>query len=81
MPSNRVAEVSVIINQYAEVSHNYEREHEYNIWFTLKATDQRELAAKLEEIIQKITVAAEDVLSLPTKNCYKINVRFKIAEV
>jgi DNA-binding Lrp family transcriptional regulator len=79
VPANRVTEVSSIINQYPEVSHNYEREHKYNIWFTLKAPSQSELTAKIEEIARKTAVATEDILSLPTKKCYKINVHFKLA--
>jgi hypothetical protein len=28
--------VAAVINQYSNISHNYEREHEYNVWFTLR---------------------------------------------
>ncbi len=79
IPSGRVDEVSEVINQYSGVSHNYMREHEYNVWFTLKAQSYAELEITLREILNKAAVAAKDALSLPTKCCFKVNVRFQIA--
>jgi siroheme decarboxylase len=78
VPPERVDAVSDVINQYPEVSHNYEREHEYNVWFTLKAHNQSELKGTLEEIAQRAAVISKDILDLPTKNCFKINVRFQM---
>jgi DNA-binding Lrp family transcriptional regulator len=78
VPQNKVEDVSEVINQYRGVSHNYEREHEYNVWFTLKAQSQPELTATIEEIAQKTAVNPKNILNLPTKSCFKINVSFKI---
>lgn len=78
VPQDRVEAVSAVINQYQEVSHNYLREHEYNIWFTLRAQNQTELSSTLKEITQKARLTSKDILNLPTKNCFKINVRFNI---
>jgi len=79
VPSEQITTVSQLINQYSGVSHNYLREHEYNVWFTLNAPTQLELETTLTEILQKTAVATKDMLNLPTKNCFKINVRFQIA--
>lgn len=75
---SRVNDVADVINQYPEVSHNYEREHEYNVWFTLKAKSETELSATLEEITQKVALDKKDLINLPTKTCFKINVRFNM---
>lgn len=76
VPADRVNTVADVINQYQAVSHNYQRENQYNIWFTLKAKTQTELTATLEEITQKAAINKKDILNLPTKTCFKINVRF-----
>jgi len=78
VPAERVTAVAQVINQYSGVSHNYLRDHEYNVWFTLNAPTSSELETTLTEILQKTAVAAKDMLNLPTKNCFKINVRFQI---
>ncbi len=78
VPKNKVPEVARIINSYSAISHNYEREHEYNVWFTITATNNDELAMMLEAIRQKTGISSDDVLNLPTKNRFKINVRFQL---
>ena len=78
VPKNHVDNVASIVNQYENVSHNYEREDEYNVWFTLAASTTKELAKKLDEIKQKTGIEEHDVLELPTVNRFKINVHFQL---
>ena len=35
VPSERFEEVNEIVNSFSEVAHNYEREHEFNMWYVL----------------------------------------------
>jgi len=78
VPRERVEEVARIVNGYVEVSHNYEREHEYNLWFTLTARDRDELKRILGEIRRRIGVGEGDILDLPTRRVFKIKVEFDI---
>jgi DNA-binding Lrp family transcriptional regulator len=78
VPKSQVNAVASIVNQYENVSHNYEREDEYNVWFTLAAPSSKELAKNLGEIKQKTGVKENDVLELPTVNRFKINVNFQL---
>ncbi len=78
VPKNKVSEVASIINSYGTISHNYEREHEYNVWFTITASNNDELTIILEDIRQKTGISPGDILNLPTKNRFKINVRFQL---
>ena len=78
VPKNKVAEVASIINSYGSISHNYEREHEYNVWFTITASNNDELTTILEDIRQKTAISPSDVLNLTTKHRFKINVRFQL---
>jgi DNA-binding Lrp family transcriptional regulator len=80
VPKDRVDAVANIINQYHNVSHNYEREHEYNIWFTLSASTRQEIETTLKDIIQKAGLNHNNVLNLPTRHRFKINVQFQLTE-
>lgn len=80
VPPERIEEIAGVINQYDEVSHNYERNHEYNLWFTLTAPSQDELSRILKEIQKKTGATDEDVLNLQTERLFKIKVNFELKE-
>lgn len=63
-----------IINSHSGVSHNYLRNHEYNIWFTITLPSGQ----ILEDEIKSLSKAANasDYLILPTLKLFKIGVNF-----
>lgn len=74
-PEERVDEVAEVINQYPEVTHNYLRNHSYNIWFTIIAPSRERLLQILEEISQKTGIS--DVREMPATKLFKIGVNLK----
>jgi len=76
--AKRIDGIAQIINQYENVSHNYQRDNEYNVWFTLTAQNDKELNEVLEQIRQKLNVPKQDLLNLPTRHLFKINVIFQL---
>lgn len=68
--------VARAINAYPGVTHNYEREGEYALWFTLLTADQAEQRRILEAIRQLPGV--EKLVNLPATKKYKVNVTFKL---
>ncbi len=70
--------VAAIISEYPEVSHNFRRDHEYNLWFTLAARSRTQIDAILREIQEKTGIPAEKMLDLATVKRYKIDVRFPL---
>lgn len=66
-------EVAAYINSLNEVTHNYLREHDYNMWFTVIAPSREKIDSILKEIEAQFDV---DVLDLPATRFFKINVSF-----
>ncbi len=69
----RLKEVADKVNEHPGVSHNYERNHEYNMWFTLAVPPGSDMKMDLD------TMAGYDGVIkfrlLPTLKLYKIGVR------
>ncbi len=69
--TDRVAE---IINMFPEVTHNYLRDADYNIWFTITAESRK----RIDEILRKIReLSGYDVYDLPARRVFKIGVSFR----
>ncbi len=71
----KIEKVVEIINSHPGVSHNYERNHNFNIWFTL-ATDPNSALGleKTVELLAKMTQTKESIM-LPTLKLFKISVK------
>jgi DNA-binding Lrp family transcriptional regulator len=71
-----VDEIAAIISSYPEVSHNFQRDHYYSLWFTIAAKDGKDIRNILDQILERTGIPASDVLDLPTVKKIKIDVRF-----
>ena len=75
VPRERLAEVAAIVNGYREVNHNYEREHDYNLWFVITARDR----AHLERVLQRVEAdTGLEPLDLPMLEDYYIDLGFRL---
>ncbi|NOZ20836.1 MAG: Lrp/AsnC family transcriptional regulator [Planctomycetes bacterium] len=72
----RLEETAAAVNEYAEVTHNYEREHTYNLWFTLTATSRDRAREITEELKSQMGVI--DIQELPALEIYKVDVKFNM---
>ena len=77
VPEEKIEQVASIINEYESVSHNYQREHEYNLWFTVRTSDEKKLQRTIEEIKRRTEIPDANILDLPTLRVFKIDVRFQ----
>lgn len=75
VPKDKIDEAAAVINRYDEVSHNYLRDEEYNIWFTVSAPTQERLDMILSEIQTELNCP---LLDLPTIKQFKIQVNFHV---
>ena len=53
VPQERFEEVSELVNARPEVAHNYEREHEWNMWFVLATETAEELETTFNDIVSR----------------------------
>lgn len=70
---NKIEDVANEINKHPGVSHNYERNHEYNLWFTLAVPPYGDMKEDLEKMALLDGVLKYRVL--PTLKMYKIGVK------
>ena len=76
VPEETIPGTADIINSYPEVSHNFQREHYYNLWFTLCAKNNEQIEHLLADILKRTGIPRDNVLNLPTVKQHKIDVRF-----
>ncbi len=75
VPEERVAEVAELLNGYEEVTHNYEREHALNLWFTLVAPSRARIEAILREVAERTGLGP--IHDLPAKQVFKLRAVFR----
>lgn len=75
VPPERLAAVAELVSAYAEVNHNYEREHRLNLWFVVTAPSRDRLAQVLQEIESRCGLA---VLDLPMLESYFLDLGFDL---
>jgi DNA-binding Lrp family transcriptional regulator len=75
IPEERLDQAAQIINQHPGVTHNYKRNHDYNLWFTIAVPPNSRLG--LEKTVEILGELAEvDVIRLmPTLKLFKIGVQ------
>ena len=75
VPERDVECVARIISAFPEVNHNYQRDHEYNLWFVVTASSAEHLDIVLYEIEQHTEYP---LMSLPMLDDYFIDLGFKL---
>jgi DNA-binding Lrp family transcriptional regulator len=72
---DKIDDAVEIINSHPGISHNYERNHKFNIWFTLAVAPETKLGLdETVKLIAKLT-KANDFIILPTLKLFKISVK------
>lgn len=75
VPPARLESVAACVNRYRAVNHNYEREHDVNLWFVLAAPDADELDGALTDIRRRTGL---EVLDLRLERAYHIDLGFPL---
>ena len=72
VPVANFERVAALVNAHAEVAHNYERAHRYNMWFVIAAASRAQIAPLIAAIEAE---TGYPVLNLPREQEYFIELR------
>ena len=76
VPEDKFEQFVEAVNAYPGVTHNYRREHEYNVWFTFIAPSMEEIEENLARLARETGI--EQICSMPAIKKYKIKVDFPV---
>jgi DNA-binding Lrp family transcriptional regulator len=75
VPLQQLETIAAFVSGFDEVNHNYQREHDFNLWFVVTAPDQARVAQVLDEIESGTGIA---VLNLPLERAFYIDLGFPL---
>lgn len=78
VPPDKVNEAARIVNAHPGVSHNYERAHEFNVWFTIATPPGMSLEGHIDRLHELCGATATRIL--PTLKMFKIEVRLDMEQ-
>ncbi|MBI5659444.1 MAG: Lrp/AsnC family transcriptional regulator [Nitrosomonadales bacterium] len=76
VPAEELDEAAQLVSGYAEVNHNYEREHRYNLWFVVTAASEERIGGVLDEIGRR---TGYQPLHLPMLEDFHIDLGFDLS--
>lgn len=76
VPDAQVEEFVEEVNKHPGVTHNYGRDHHYNIWFTFIAPSSERIEEHLKDISNRTGIS--DILNMPATKVYKIRAEFRV---
>jgi DNA-binding Lrp family transcriptional regulator len=76
VPKGKMDRFVEVVNSYPGVTHNYLRNHDYNVWFTFIAQNELLIDRALEEISSATGVT--EIINLPAIKQFKIKVDFEV---
>jgi siroheme decarboxylase len=76
IPEGRLDLAAAVVSRHPGVSHNYKREAEFNLWFTLAVPPGESLDGHLKRLANEARF--EDYLALPTIRTFRIGVKLDV---
>lgn len=76
VPADKIDQFADVVNRYPGVTHNYQRDNTYNVWFTFIAPSMEEIDENLKQIAEETGII--DILNLPATKVFKIRAQFDV---
>ena len=77
VPADRIDHFADVVNRYPGVTHNYQRDNKYNVWFTFISSSMDEIDENLKQIAEETGI--NDILNLPATKVFKIRAQFDVS--
>jgi len=78
VPPERVGQAAAAVSRHPGVSHNYRRDHAWNLWFTLAVPPEEDLEGTVAHLAQE--AGGYPYRSLPALRVFKIGVRLTLGD-
>lgn len=75
VPESKLESIAQKINSFEGVNHNYEREDDFNLWFVVTASSQKQLQQTLSKIERE---TGYKILNLPLERHFHIDLGFPL---
>lgn len=79
VPQDEIDRAAAVINRHAGVSHNYQRDHIWNLWFTLAVPPNDDLETTVEALVHE--AGGYSYRLLPALRVFKIGVQLDMEDV
>jgi len=76
VPEDKIDLFAATVNRYSGVTHNYQRNNQFNIWFTFIAPSMDEIHENLDRI--RLETGINDIINLPATKVFKIKAQFNL---
>jgi len=76
VPEDKIQSFAVAVNRYPGVTHNYQRDNKYNVWFTFIAPSMKEIEKNLKNVSQQTGI--KEIINLPATKVFKIKAHFDL---
>ena len=76
VPEDKIQSFAKAVNRYPGVTHNYQRDNKYNVWFTFIAPSMKEIEENLENISRQTGI--KKIINLPATKVFKIRAHFNL---
>ena len=76
VPEDKIQSFALAVNRYPGVTHNYQRDNKYNVWFTFIAPSMKEIEENLETISRQTGI--KEIINLPATKVFKIRAHFNL---
>jgi siroheme decarboxylase len=76
VPAEKMELFTATVNASPYVTHNYRRNHDYNVWFTIIAPSETAMQDFIAQV--KTRTGIEDILNMRAVRTFKIDARFDI---